>query len=130
MDGVGGIIINLRTGEVKLALIRKAGSIRTERESRQGYRNVISRVLAGPAQGCDDLTVRLLTIKPEGRVPRTEFGFQRVITVLQGELLFMDGDGAMHQVGEGDVVIIRPWERHHFQNDSASLARIHIVESR
>ncbi len=91
---------------------------------------MISRILAGPAQGCDGLTVRLLTIKPEGRLPRTEFDFQRVVTVLQGELLFMDGDGAMHMIGEGDVIIIRPYERHHFQNDSSSLARIYIAEIR
>jgi quercetin dioxygenase-like cupin family protein len=44
--------------------------------------------------------------------------------------LFMDGDGTMHMVGEGDVVIIRPYERHHFQNDSSSLARIIISETR
>lgn len=91
---------------------------------------MISRILAGQAQGCGDLTVRLLTVKPDGRLPRTEFDFQRVVTVLQGELLFMDGDGAMHMVGEGDVVIIRPYERHHFQNDSSSLARIIISETR
>ena len=91
---------------------------------------MISRILAGSAQGCGGLTVRLLTIKPDGRLPRTEFDFQRVVTVLQGELIFMDGDGAMHMVGEGDVVIIRPYERHHFQNDSSSRARIHIVETR
>ncbi len=91
---------------------------------------MISRILAGPGQGCGDLTVRLLTIKPDGRLPRTEFDFQRVVTVLQGELFFMDGDGAMHVVGEGDVIIIRPYERHHFQNDSSSLARIHIAETR
>ncbi len=90
---------------------------------------MISRVLAGPAQGCGGLSVRLITIKPDGRLPRREFEFQRVVTMLQGELLFMDGDGAMHVVGEGDVIIIRPYERHHFQNDSSSLARIHITET-
>jgi len=113
-----------------LALIRKAASIRASRESTQGYRNVISRILAGQAQGCGDLTARLLTINSDGKLPRTEFDFQRVVTVLQGELLFMDGDGAVHVVREGDVIIIRPRERHHFQNDSSSLARIHIVETR
>ncbi len=91
---------------------------------------MISRILAGPAQGCGGLTVRLLTVKPEGRLPRTEFDFQRVVTVLQGELLFMDGDGAVHLVGEGDVIIVRPYERHHFRNDSSSLARIIISETR
>ncbi|MCD4775895.1 MAG: cupin domain-containing protein [Candidatus Aegiribacteria sp.] len=50
--------------------------------------------------------------------------------MLQGELLFMDGDGAMNVVNEGDVIIIRPYERHHFQNDSSSLARIIISETR
>ncbi len=113
-----------------MALIRQAGSIRAERESRHGYRNVISRILAGSAHGCAGLTVRLLTIKPDGKLPRTEFDFQRVVTVLQGELLFMDGDGSTHMVGEGDVIIIRPYERHHFQNDSSSLARIIISETR
>lgn len=113
-----------------MALVRKADSIKVKRESAPGYRNVISRILAGQAQGCGSLTVRLLTIKPDGRLPRTEFNFQQVVTVLQGELLFMDGDGATHIVREGDVIIVRAHERHHFQNSSSSLARIIISETR
>ena len=68
-------------------------------------------------------------MKSGGRVPRTEFSFQRVVTVLQGELLFMDGDGTTFMVREGDVIIVRPFERHHFQNDSTSPARIIISET-
>lgn len=112
-----------------MAVIRRSGDIRTDREDSAGYRNVISRILAGPAQGCEGMTVRVLSLKPGGRIPRKEYGFTRVVTVIQGELVFMDGDGAVAVVSEGDVVIVRPWERHHFQNDSTSLARIHMSET-
>jgi len=110
--------------------MRKSDSIRADRETASGYRNVISRILAGQAQGCGGLTVRLLTIKPDGKLPREEFDGQRVITVLQGELFFMDGDGTSHIVREGDVIIVRAFERHHFQNESSSLARMIISEIR
>jgi len=90
---------------------------------------VVSRLLAGQAEGCGDLTVRLISIKTGGRLPRKEYDFQRVVTVIQGKLLFMDGDGAMHAVSEGDVVIVRPHERHHFQNDSSAQARIIVSET-
>jgi quercetin dioxygenase-like cupin family protein len=113
-----------------MALIRRSGEIRADRETGPGYRNVISRVLAGPANGCDDITVRVVTIGPRGHLPRLQFDFQRVATVIQGQLLFMDGDGSVHMVGQGDVVIIRPFERHHFQNDSGAPARLHIAETR
>jgi quercetin dioxygenase-like cupin family protein len=91
---------------------------------------VISRILAGQGQGCTDITVRLLTIQPSGKLPRIEYEFQRIVTVLQGSLLFVDGDGAAHSVAEGDVIIVRPYESHHFRNDSSSLSRIIISETR
>ena len=89
-----------------MAVVRKAASIRANRDSAPGYRNTISRILAGPAQD-SDVTVRLVSVKPGGRLPRRNYGFQRVVTVIQGELLFMDGDGAVHIVAEGDAVIVR-----------------------
>lgn len=111
-----------------MALIRRAGEIRAARETAAGYRKVVSRVLADQAQGCGDLTVRMLSIGPEGRLPREERDHLRVFVVIQGELLFMDGDGAVHLVGQGDVVVVRPMERHHFQNDSGSPARLLAAE--
>jgi len=113
-----------------MALIRRAEEIRAESERGPGYRRVKTRILAGPAQDCGDITVRMLSIGPGGRLPRREYDFQRVMTVIQGELIFMDGDGAVHLLGQGDVVITRPFERHHLQNDSSSLARVHIAETR
>ncbi len=113
-----------------MAVIRRSDEIRADRETAPGYRKVISRILAGPANGCDDITVRMVSIGPQGRLPRAEYSFQRVITVVQGELVFMDGDGTVNLVGQGDVVIVRPFERHHFQNDSTSLARIHVAETK
>ncbi len=112
-----------------MAIVRKSGEIRADRETGPGYRGVISRILAGSAQGLSGLTVRLLSVKAGGRIPRREYRFRRTILILQGELDFMDGDGAIHRVGQGDVLLIAPWERHHFQNDSSSLARMIIAET-
>ncbi|MBD3278175.1 MAG: cupin domain-containing protein [Candidatus Aegiribacteria sp.] len=110
-----------------MAVVRRAASIRAKRDTAPGFRNTLSRILAGPAQG-SEVTVRLISVKPGGRLPRRDYDFQRVVTVIQGELIFMDGDGAMHAVSEGDAVIVRAHERHHFQNDSTALARIYIAE--
>jgi len=111
-----------------VATVRPAGEIRSVRERGAGFRNTISRILAGPAQGCSGALVRYLTVKKGGRMPRKECQRKRICTVIQGELVFMDGDGAVSLVREGDVVIVPARERHHFQNDAASPARIHIVE--
>lgn len=113
-----------------MANVFPAKSARAKRETDAGYRNTSSRILAGPAQGCNSCTVRVLTIRPEGRVPRREYDSQRIITLLQGELLFMDGDGSMHLLGESDTVIVHPHERYHLQNDSSKNARIMIIETR
>jgi quercetin dioxygenase-like cupin family protein len=113
-----------------MAKVILAKSVRAKRETDAGYRNITSRILAGPAQGCNNATVRVLTIRPEGRVPRREYDSQRIMTLLRGELMFMDGDGSTHMLGEGDTVIVHPHERHHFQNDSSSNVRIMIIESR
>ncbi len=118
-----------RAGSI-MATVLLAKSVRAKREMDAGYRNTTSRIIAGPAQGCNSVTVRILAIRPEGRVPRREYDSQRIITLLEGELLFMDGDGSMHMLGEGDTVIVHPHERHHFQNDSSKNARIMIIESR
>jgi quercetin dioxygenase-like cupin family protein len=112
-----------------MAIVRKSDEIRADRETGPGYRGVISRILAGNAQGLSGVTVRLLSVKEGGRIPRRDYQFRRTVFILQGELDFMDGDGALHRVGQGDVLLISPWERHHFQNDSCSLARIIIVET-
>ena len=113
-----------------MANIFLAKSVRTKREMDAGYKNTTSRIIAGPAQGCNSCTVRVLTIRPEGRVPRREYDSQRIITLLRGELMFMDGDGSMHMLGEGDTVIVNPHERYHFQNDSSKNASIMIIETR
>lgn len=113
-----------------MANVIPAKSLRKKREMDAGYKNVTSRIIAGPAQGCNCVTVRVLTILSEGRVPRREYDSQRILTLLQGELMFMDGDGSMHILGEGDTVIVHAFERHHFQNDSSSNARVMIIETR
>lgn len=118
-----------REGSV-MANVFPAKSVRVKRETDAGYRNTTTRIIAGPAQGSNSATVRILTIRPEGRVPRREYDSQRIITLLQGELIFMDGDGSIHMLGEGDTVIVHPHERYHFQNDSSKNARIIIIETR
>jgi quercetin dioxygenase-like cupin family protein len=112
-----------------MALIRRSSEIRQDRKTSPGFRGVISRILAGTAQGCTDVTLRLLSIKAGGRIPRAEYEYRRIAFMLEGQLTMMDGDGSLHGIGQGDVVIIRPWERHHFQNDSSALARIIFVET-
>ena len=118
-----------REGRV-MAKVFPAKSVRAKRETDAGYRNTASRIIAGPAQGCNSITVRILTIRPEGKVPRREYDSQRIITLLQGELIFMDGDGSIYMLGEGDTVIVHPHERHHFQNDSSKNTRVMIIEDR
>ncbi|MCD4848248.1 MAG: hypothetical protein K8R76_08665 [Candidatus Aegiribacteria sp.] len=112
-----------------MAKVFLAKSVRAKRETDAGYRNTTSRIIAGPAQGCNNATVRVLTIRPEGKVPRREYDSLRIITLLQGELIFMDGDGSMHMLGENDTVIVHSHERYHFQNDSSKNARIMIIET-
>lgn len=115
-------------GGRKMAQIRRAADIRPKRETEVGWSNTATRMIAGNAQGCSNIGVRVLTIRPEGRMPRMEYPTKRIFFMLKGNLLFMDGDGAIWDLGEGDTVITGIHERHHIQNTSTSDSRVLIVD--
>jgi quercetin dioxygenase-like cupin family protein len=101
-----------------MALIRKASEIHNRRPDGPGWTAAAEKLLAGPAQGCGAFTVRVISLKPGGRTPRIDRPGMRVVLILAGEVLFMDGDGSLAKLGAGDVLMVDPRERHHFQNDS------------
>jgi quercetin dioxygenase-like cupin family protein len=101
-----------------MARVRRASEIRTRRPDGPGWTAAGERLLAGQAQGCGAFTVRVISLKSGGRTPRIERPGMRLVLVLAGEVLFMDGDGNLSMLGAGDVLIVDPRERHHFQNDS------------
>ena len=111
-----------------MALIRKAREIASRRPDGPGWKEARERLLAGPAQGCDRFTVRTLSLGPGGATPRTERPGSRLLQVLLGEVLLMDGDGGLTRLSTGDAAVIRPMERHHLLNESPGPARVLLVD--
>ena len=97
-----------------MALLRRASDIRSRRPDGPGWKEVRERLLVGPAQGCDGFTVRIISLKPDGSTSRMERSGTRMVLLLEGEVLLMDGDGALSKLSTGDVAVIRPGERHQF----------------
>lgn len=112
-----------------MSRIRKAASIRARRREEVGWREAGERLLAGPAQGIGGFVLRVVTLGPGGRTPRIDLPAIRVVLVMHGEVLHMDGDGTLSTLGAGDVVIVDPGERHHFQNDSRRSAGLLLTDA-
>lgn len=111
-----------------MALIRRASDIRSRRPDGPGWKETRERLLAGPAQGCDGFTVRTISLKPDGSTPRMELKGTRTVLLLEGDILLMDGDGALSKLSSGDVAVIRPGERHQFINQFPAIARMVQVD--
>lgn len=111
-----------------MALIRRASDIRSKRPDGPGWKETRERLLAGPAQGCDRFTFRLVSLKPDGSTPRMQRNGTRTVLLLEGEVLLMDGDGALSKLSTGDVAVIRPGERHQFINQFTSTVRMVQVD--
>ena len=100
-----------------MALIRRAGEPRTRPLSGSGHSKSLESILASQAEGCNRLSVRMLTIRPGGRTARGDSPGERVFHVTAGTPSCMDGDGFVHGLQPGDTVIVRPHERFHLQNE-------------
>jgi quercetin dioxygenase-like cupin family protein len=101
-----------------------------DREVREpGYSKTLQRILVSQKEGCNRLSVRMLTIRSGGHIPRREIGNETICHILEGTILFMDGDGFITSLKPGDTVIIRPHERHLFRNESESNVRILVASS-
>ena len=112
-----------------MAAIISAGGKRDRVIEEPGYSNTLQKILASQKEGCNRVSVRTLTIRPGGHTPRLESSSETVGHILEGTILFMDGDGFLNSLKPGDTIIIRPHERHLFRNESGSDAKILVISS-
>ena len=111
-----------------MAVIRRAAGRRLRRCDGPGWRRARGSVIAGQADGLGRLTVRFLTLGPDGRSARSSIGVERVLVLLSGRMMLMDSDGATYTMEEGDAAILAPGERHHFAALSPGGIRLLSVE--
>ncbi len=111
-----------------MAVVRRASDRRLRRCEAPGWRGGRQAVLAGQAQGIDGFTVRMVTLGPEGTTPRRGMSGERVLLVLSGEVILMDGDGATSILSSGDAALLSPGERHHVAAASEGGAALLSVE--
>lgn len=100
-----------------MAMVRRAGEPRRRSLSGSGHSKALESILASQAEGCNRLSVRMLTIRPGGRTAREESPGERVFHITSGRPSCMDGDGFLHSLQPGDTVIVRPHERFHLINE-------------
>jgi len=101
-------------------IIRSSSGVRPQHLSDTGYSKVASRLLAGTRDGCNKITVRMLTLQPGGHIPREAARGERVIFVLEGSGEYVAADGFAHEMKPGDVAAVPAWEVFHMQNRSSS----------
>jgi quercetin dioxygenase-like cupin family protein len=101
-------------------LLRSIEGVRPQHMTDPGWSKVVSRLLAGPRDGCNKMTIRLLTIGPGGHTPRDSSGADKLFLVQYGAGEYVDSDGFAHEIGPGDVVFVPSWELQHFQNRTES----------
>ncbi|HRY61292.1 MAG TPA: cupin domain-containing protein [Candidatus Fermentibacter sp.] len=99
-------------------IIRSSSDVRPQHLSDTGYSKVASRLLAGTRDGCNKITLRMLTIQPGGHIPREAARGERVIYVLSGGGEYVDADGFAHEMNAGDTAAVPAWEVFHMQNRS------------
>jgi mannose-6-phosphate isomerase-like protein (cupin superfamily) len=97
-------------------VLRSVNEIRPRHMTEPGYSKVVSKLLAGPAEGCNKITMKLVTIGPGGHTSRDSVGVEKVHFVISGRGEYVDPDGFAREIVPGDVIVIQPWELHHFQN--------------
>jgi quercetin dioxygenase-like cupin family protein len=97
-------------------IIRAVSEVRPQVLADSGYSKVSGRLLAGPRDGCNRFTFRMLTLQPGGHTPREGAKGDRVFHVLSGSGECVDPDGFAHEIGAGDTVFVPAWEVFHMQN--------------
>jgi len=100
-------------------MIRSTDSVRPQHHSDPGWSRVVSRLLAGPRDGCNRISLRRVDVQPGGHTPRDTSPSERVFLVLSGRGECVDPDGFASEIGPGDTVIVLPWELFHLQNRTA-----------
>jgi mannose-6-phosphate isomerase-like protein (cupin superfamily) len=112
-----------------MADIVRAGDAKRRQVTDGGCAGLSEAVAASQRNGCNRLSVRVLTMRDGGHTGMLERGSETVYLVLAGSPLLVDGDGFMGNLSEGDFAVIRPHEKHILRNESGSEARILAIMS-
>lgn len=82
----------------------------------EGAAGVTVRIPIGPAEGSQNMIMRLFCIAPGGHTPYHTHDYEHVVRVISGRGTVLDEKGIAHEVTEGHSVFVTPNEKHQFSN--------------
>ena len=80
------------------------------------YDGVRKAILVGPADGSDEIAMRLFSVVPGGSTPYHDHEFPHIVRVEAGEGVVVDAEGAEHPLSVGQLVYVHGDEQHCFRN--------------
>lgn len=96
-------------------LIRRAEEINGTPMTMDGVKDVTMRLLVGRDDGAPTFAMRHFTVQPGGHTPHHSHNYEHEVYVVAGRGT-VEEDGALHEIGAGDSLFVRPNVVHQFVN--------------
>ena len=82
----------------------------------EGAKAVNMRILIGPGDGSENITMRHFSISPGGNTPYHHHNYEHVVKIERNRGIAVDENGKEHEVKEGQSLFVKPNEMHQFRN--------------
>jgi len=81
----------------------------------EGVKDAKMRLLISDKDGADNFAMRMFTVEPGGHTPFHYHNYEHEVFVLEGQGV-LKGEDSQHPFKAGDVIFVKPNEKHQFQN--------------
>lgn len=99
-------------------MIKHSGEVPEERPSLKGTKGCTLQWLIAKKNGAEHYAMRLFELKPGGLIPvHSHVDSEHEIYILEGTAL-LDDDENKIMVKKGDVIFVKPGDKHSFTNSS------------
>ncbi|MFK5927459.1 MAG: cupin domain-containing protein [Desulfuromusa sp.] len=85
-----------------------------------GAEGVTKQVPIGAGDGAPNFSFRVFTVIPGGHTPYHSHDSEHLNYVIAGEGVLVDEAGAKHPIKVGEFALVKPNEKHQYQNTSAT----------
>ncbi|MFQ5863847.1 MAG: cupin domain-containing protein [bacterium] len=82
----------------------------------EGAKDTVMRLLISDKDGADNFAMRMFTVESGGHTPFHFHNYEHEVFVLAGQGVLKGEDGE-HPFKAGDVIFVKPDEKHQFRNN-------------
>ncbi len=101
-------------------IIKKIIDVKKDVLEAEGIKGVSRQILIGHDDGSDNIIMRLFSVEPGGHSPHHTHDYEHLVKIEEGEGIAVDCNGE-HRVKAGDILYVKPGEKHQFRNDTDSI---------